>query len=205
MRKSKSVRLSIFLRDAILTSVMEEFTANCLKPLGFTTVEQLRGAIKDEGFAIARELWRRCYGGLEISRVPRWALNNSNQFTVAMEGDTSKTFASYVHLTADKRVSADRLPCKQAIDLLVSEEEWVALFDRKNMLEELKQKHQDEHTALRQEVKPVLDSFNTTKQLLETWPSMEKFLPANIADPDKGINLPAISLSRLEEKINGNS
>ncbi len=56
---------------------------------------------------------------------------------------------------------------------------------------------------LRREIKPILESFNTTKQLLDTWPSMEKFLPPNIANPEKGINLPALNLSRLEQKIGG--
>lgn len=51
------------------------------------------------------------------------------------------------------------------------------------------------------ETKAILDSVNTTRQLLDLWPQCEPFLPAHIADPDKAIRLPAIQVSRLNERI----
>lgn len=51
------------------------------------------------------------------------------------------------------------------------------------------------------ETKAILESVNTTRQLLELWEQCEPFLPAYIADPDKAIKLPAIKMSRLNERI----
>lgn len=51
------------------------------------------------------------------------------------------------------------------------------------------------------ETKAILESVNTTKQLLEIWPQCEPFIPAHIADPDKAIRLPAIEMSRLNERL----
>lgn len=202
MSKIKSVRLSEFLRGTILKSVMQEFSLNFLKPHGFEAPEHLKEAIAAEGYSAALSLWHKCYGDIDFDQIPKWALDKSNQFTVAMENDTSNTFACRVHWGKDK-VQAERRPCKPAIDILLSPEDWTTWLGRREYLEALKEQHNVEYNKLRSEIKPVLDSFNTTKQLLETWPSVEKFLPANIADPDKGINLPALSLSRLEAKING--
>ncbi|ADX87787.1 hypothetical protein TU12-16_00165 [Vibrio phage ICP2_2006_A] len=41
------------------------------------------------------------------------------------------------------------------------------------------------------EIRAVLDSVNTTKQLLEAWPEIERFMPSGYVDPSK-VQLPAI-------------
>jgi len=51
------------------------------------------------------------------------------------------------------------------------------------------------------ETRAILESVNTTRQLLELWPQSEPFLPAHIADPDRAIRLPAIQMSRLNERL----
>lgn len=51
------------------------------------------------------------------------------------------------------------------------------------------------------EATAILESVNTTRQLIELWEQCEPFLPAYIADPDKAIRLPAIQMSRLNERI----
>jgi len=183
---------------------MAEFSLNYLQPYGFKTGKELTEGIRLEGYAIARTLWFKSYHHIELDKVPRWAWNTKNKFTIAMEEDTSKMYEAYVHETFD-RVEAKRLPSKPAVDVLIPKTSWDKLFSRRETLLKLSVDYDKARWELQQEVKPVLDSFNTTKQLLETWPSMEKFLPANIADPDKGITLPALSLSRLEAKINGNT
>ena len=58
-----------------------------------------------------------------------------------------------------------------------------------------------ERRNLNTEITTVLNSVNTTKQLIEVWPEVEKFLPAHIADPNTGIKLPALKVSRLNEKL----
>ena len=50
------------------------------------------------------------------------------------------------------------------------------------------------------EIRQVLDGVNTSKQLLEVWPEVQKFLPEGINNPSK-INLPAISIASLNNKL----
>jgi len=202
MNKAKSVRLNAYLRKEILDSVMLEFTRNKLGPMGFDSTEQLKQRILQEGVDVLTRLWDETYGKLGLGRLPVWATNQSNKFTIAQEGDTSRTYEQYIHW--GERTVLNRRPCKAAVDLLVTAQEWEGLLCTRHALQRTLTEYDQESTKLRREVSPVLESFGSTKQLLDAWPSMEKFLPPNIADPDKGINLPALSLSRLEAKINGN-
>lgn len=197
-RKVKSVRLNQYLREIILNSVLEEYVKNNLKPYGFETRDQLDKAVKKHRHGACMKLWKKQYGSIDFSLVPRWALDTSGDFSVAQQDDTSKVFV--IRLKDDNNLA---LPCKSAIDVLVTKSKWDAMFSKSNALAKAKEACTKGRGKLKDEVKPILDSFSSTKQLLDTWPSMEKFLPPNVADPDKGVNLPALSLSRLEEKING--
>lgn len=197
-RKVKSVRLNQSLRDTILNSVLLEYVKNNLKPHGFENRGQLEEAVKKLRHDACMKLWKKQYGSIDFSLVPRWALDTSGDFSVAQQDDTSKVFV--VRLKDDNGLA---LPCKSAIDVLVTKSKWDTMFAKSNALAKAKEACTGGRKNLKDEVKPILDSFGSTKQLLETWPSMEKFLPPNVADPDKGVNLPALSLSRLEEKING--
>lgn len=62
-------------------------------------------------------------------------------------------------------------------------------------------KYWDERCKFKSEVSGILDTVNTTRQLVELWPEIEKFLPAYLADPSKGVQLPAIPTSRLNQKL----
>lgn len=57
-----------------------------------------------------------------------------------------------------------------------------------------------ERNQLRKEVMDTLEQFNTSKQLKEGWPEVEGYLPPHMADMSV-INLPAISINRLNERL----
>ena len=65
-------------------------------------------------------------------------------------------------------------------------------------------KAQDDREASRfkfnQNIKAVLSSVNTTRQLVEVWPEVEAHLPAHVADPSK-INLPAVVVESLNNQL----
>lgn len=199
MSKTKSVRLNTFLRDEIVKSIIEEYRANALKSHGFNTLKELGDAMAEERQSICRSLWYECYGDLKIFSVPHWATND-NPFSFCKEGDSSGMLSRKVYADDEETVV---LPSKPHVDLVLTSERYEEVTARLQELSNLYEEVDKGAYTLRREVSPVIESFNTTKQLVETWPSVEKFLPANIADPDKGISLPALSLSRLEEKING--
>lgn len=61
--------------------------------------------------------------------------------------------------------------------------------------------HDKERTTVKAEVTDYLDQFNTTGQLREHWPEIVDHLPAHLADPERVINLPALTKSRLNERL----
>lgn len=61
--------------------------------------------------------------------------------------------------------------------------------------------HDKERATVKAEVTDYLDQFNTTGQLREHWPEIVDHLPAHLADPERVINLPALTKSRLNERL----
>lgn len=55
--------------------------------------------------------------------------------------------------------------------------------------------------AQKNEVTDYLAQFNTTNQIREAWPELVPYLPAHIADPERVIKLPALAVSRLNERL----
>lgn len=60
---------------------------------------------------------------------------------------------------------------------------------------------EEDKIRMRREVADYLEQFNTTKQIRDGWPEMEQYLPAHIADPNRVINLPVLTRSRLNERL----
>lgn len=54
---------------------------------------------------------------------------------------------------------------------------------------------------MRSEVSDYLEQFTTTNQIRELWPEIADYLPAHIADPVRAIQLPALPVSRLNERL----
>ncbi len=193
----KSVRLSELLRRQIMASVVEEYVKNSLKDTVHENGLVLAGAIALEKQRIADEQWDNLFLFHRpiLDNIPEWMLTGCTQLMLFQEDDTSIVFK---HSTTGVR------PCKRnAGDAVIPKEQWEKIFANLNSMEDLAATLDQGVRELRNEVVPILDSVGSTKQLLEIWPSMENFLPPHIADPDSGINLPALNISRLQEKIMG--
>lgn len=52
-----------------------------------------------------------------------------------------------------------------------------------------------------EEVRDLMDQFNTTKQLRENWPDIVPYLPPHVADPAAAVKLPVLEVSRLNERL----
>jgi len=59
----------------------------------------------------------------------------------------------------------------------------------------------NEKEKIAKEITDYLEQFNTTGQIRDNWPEMEQYLPAHIADPSRVIKLPALTRSRLNERL----
>lgn len=64
----------------------------------------------------------------------------------------------------------------------------------------LKDEYDKELRKFKAEVKQVLDSVNTTGQLVEVWPEAAPFVPQEISNPSS-INLPAVNFAELNKVI----
>lgn len=69
--------------------------------------------------------------------------------------------------------------------------EWRKSFDLYTRQHEEVERWRTKRNDYRTEIEAVLASVNTTKQLLEAWPEVEKYIPDAYADPSR-IRLPAI-------------
>lgn len=49
----------------------------------------------------------------------------------------------------------------------------------------------------------VYGDYAVSLNELPVWPTAEAYIPAHMADPARGINLPALHISRLDEKLKG--
>lgn len=58
-----------------------------------------------------------------------------------------------------------------------------------------------ERNRNRSEIIDYLNQFNTTKQIRDGWPELVDYLPPHLADPEAVIKLPALAVSRLNERL----
>lgn len=65
---------------------------------------------------------------------------------------------------------------------------------------EARSKYSSDLSRYLQGVRQVIDGVNTSKQLMEVWPEVEKFLPQGVTNPSK-INLPAVNTQSLNSKL----
>lgn len=83
--------------------------------------------------------------------------------------------------------------------VIISNEDprYQAIFKEERII----RKWEEKRKQLRSETRDLLNSFNTTKQLREGWPAALPFLPPHLADPEKVVNLPVPTVSRLNERL----
>jgi hypothetical protein len=187
--KIKSVRLSERSRESILKSMAEGFELNYFSGKEYKSKTELSQRITEERERVMLDLWHRMYGSLDLSKVPATLLSGSS-FSVGCGN-----LIEAVHL--GKKYPGSRA----GVDAVLDEEDWLATFA---LLCSLGEDLTDFEAALKEfskEVKVILEATNTTKQLVDVWPAAEQYIPASIADPERGINLPMLAISRLDEKL----
>lgn len=188
----KSIRLARYSREEILDSVLREFEKTYWKELGFEHRAEHRAATADVLDSAMAAIWQKCYGHLDLSGVPTYLLSGS-PFSVANE-------SSETRMRALKNMPGTS---SSGVDILLSVAEWDSFFAEYDRLEAMVKPWETEYSTFKKEVWATLESVNTTGQLVELWPSAENYIPAHLADPEKGINLPALHISRLDAKLGG--
>ena len=180
---AKSLRLTNEMRKSIVDSVMNKWANTHKKP-----------QLVEAEDAFANAIWDKAYGAhkVALNKVPKEFLQNAHIVKLTVDGEMIQVS------------SKTPLPTKQIgynpppIIMIKSS---LPIYIKYHKVEQDYEEWGRSYSEMVREVEAVLESVNTTGQLLEAWPSVEPFLPAHIADPEKGVKLPAIQVSRLNERI----
>lgn len=182
----KNIRLSKTKREEILESVLKEWSRN--NPFKET---------QDIEFQLAEELYNKAFS----EKVQTLAKNKDllpfidygERFMVSLNG----TLETY-RLKEKAPLPVHKSWNGPIISVLEKETETMKLLEE---IKEYNNKLLDKREQLKREVSEILASVTTTKELVDLWPEIEPLIPAHLADPSKGINLPVIPVSRLNEKL----
>lgn len=190
----KSMRLTKTTREDIAASVCTAFTTNWYKTNcpKYKDRFELTDAATKERIRIMKDCWESVYGKYAeiLKQLPK-DLRSDSRFSLFVSSRGS--FYLEDRDFPGKNVSG--------YDVQLDAEEFERLFYPYLQMIDLRDRFDKELSAYMLEVTAVLESVKTTGQLVELWPTVEPFIPAHVIDPDKGVRLPALLISRLDERL----
>jgi hypothetical protein len=181
----KSIRLNKSIRDDIVNAMVISWEKTSPKP------NDMRAESQKVGDAIYREAHKKITFGnahmhfFNTSMCVKYTVDGVVQTMVMSCARPIKSTTSSNH-TDGISIAYDEAP-KIVLDLQKLEKHnnnWAGL-----------------KRSFKEEVSQIVSSVNTTQQLVDLWPESEQYLPAYASDPSKGINLPALATSRLNEAL----
>lgn len=190
----KSLRLNKELRSNILNSFLEKYKASNPEP-------EVGSEANAKSLA-ARKVQQKLYGkyegllpkeftiqasGISVQlpngAVQTWFFGEDEENNDIYLLSSKESRVKYV-FTADDPIYAEyRKVADEVAEQQIARKEWFKGYDK-----------------FKTEVQQVLESVNTTGQLVEVWPESEPFIPKEIHDPSK-INLPAVNFAEINKVI----
>jgi hypothetical protein len=178
----KSIRLSNDIRDNIILAMVAACKKNNPEPYD----------LKKERECVGETLWNDLYGHLSFNKIPDTMLRIHKVVKISIRDKVSQW-----PLTISRPVKAEDF--SKSVDAVYDEAPGFIL-DYWDMAKAW-DKWDKALTEFQCEITQIIYSVNTTKQLVDLWPEAEDYLPAFANDPSKGINLPALKTSRLNEAL----
>lgn len=181
----KSIRLSAAIRANICASMLVAWEKNNVSPRDPKEIEH----------RVAEELWINSYASIKpsLKKIPEQMLRWAEHVKVQVAGVVT------CYDLSEKRPYPWRDQYNSSI-LEILDQPTVLM----GLLEDARTAKEDWNKLrydFREEIKTILDSVQTTGQLIQVWPEAEQYLPPFAADPSKGINLPALKTSRLNSLL----
>jgi hypothetical protein len=180
--KMKSIKMSRAIREQITYEMKSAWIKN--NPAKFD--------MKKERKKVGDWVWNKAYGNVNFGDTPNELLNTQSSIYFFVGSECHNFIMS--ELKASVRKGYDSSPDKT--------------FDKNprilNSFLDKRSKHDDwlkEKSSFVEQINQIVNSVNTTKQLVEIWPEAEQYLPAYANDPSKGINLPALKTSMLNAAL----
>lgn len=199
----KSIRLNKELRAEIISNIRQAYTIKNKEPVLPDPKKDLLITIED----IYRKRAKAIEDKVIAAGLTKEYLKKSHYFNISINGETfsnhfrdasgSKEYLTQVNPTTSYLFTDDNLTDKECIQA-------VKIYKAARKKERPLRQKRSEWVKVRNnyiaDVVNVLAGVNTTGQLLEVWPEVEKFLPKGITDPSS-INLPAVSINQLNKLI----
>lgn len=191
----KSIRLTNEIRDEIIYNVMKSWEGNNPPPERKFNEEQTAEALYNQFVPakMQKEL-KEIYNKFGFSNEARYInLQDADSRTIKSfyfgedeNGTMYRMFCSKKGCGCFEYAEKD--PKKNIFDLYEAENDAETEWDK-------------QRSAFRHQVKSIIYSVNTTKQLAETWEEIVEFIPMEIWNPSKGIQLPAMLKEELNAQI----
>lgn len=183
----KSIRLNKESRKHILNSVMEKYKEVNALP----EPEDFDGQLSE----LALKVYKRKYGKIVgyFEEIPSNMLNLRSYASLHLQN------GSMIHpdFPNDLRLPTENiaLPVTPAEDKIVA----TIIKNRSNHQKQY-EAYMVELSKYREQVETVINSCNTTGQLVELWPEVTEFIPETMRNPSK-INLPSVCISNLNQAL----
>lgn len=231
MSEPKSVRLTIAHRKDITEAVMSEWTKQNPPPVHTSQEVVLIAIAEELKKHPAYKRTQKALEHFNLSERNHFQLEAGINVRVNDKHDSEKrtfrtgipvSFAEKYGLKGighqntqtiydfDKLTEADNPNCDNYANCIafvernypsvILQEDHPALIESEEVRKE-QHTWQKEHDKLKEETADLLNQYNTTKQLRETWPEIVNYLPPHIADPERAVTLPVLATSRLSERL----
>lgn len=187
-KSMKSIRLNKQSRNDILESIKEGFRVSFCKS---NNLESLVPLLDQEREKLALKAWNDCFGNLVFPKYLTQFINLRGLIKISCED--GRIFSHYI---------SRPMPIGSRVHKIYTVSEWKTVFSEVNRVAALIDLYNGESVTLLAEAKAVIESVNTTSQLIDVWLSVVPYLPAYLTDPDKAVRLPAIQTSRLDDRLN---
>lgn len=190
----KSLRLNKELRSNILNSFLEKYKASNPEPeVGDVSKAKQEAAIKAQ---------KAAYGKYEGLIPEEFVVKSSNIHVQLPNGSVQHWYFGY----DDEGDNIYLLMSKESKVKYVFTDNDPIYAEYRKVADTVKQQQAvyDEwekgYKKFKSEVTQVLESVNTTGQLVEVWPESLPFIPQEISDPSK-INLPSVNFAEINKVI----
>lgn len=190
----KSLRLNKEMRDNILSNFVAKYLVANPKPTITRSIDMLKSDI-------ATKISNNLYGKY-VELVPKDLLNTCNYLCVQLPNDSVAQF--YFRVEGGDCISLPSTK-ENKVEYVFTESDpmWIEYQVAAAKLKEenaVVEAHEKALSKFKGEVKQVLESVNTTLQLVEVWPEAAPFVPQEISNPSS-INLPSVNFAELNKVI----
>lgn len=177
----KSIRLSQTIRTDIASSMLASWEKRQSCPHDIESLEK----------ALGDYYWLANYASIKsiLKKIPETMLRKSSSVMVQVAGKVRS-----IDMSESRAHPYQDTYTKLIIEIYDTANSQMIAFDT------AKEEVNDWETSrieFKNEINTILNSVQTTGQLVQMWPEAEQYLPPFAADPSKGINLPALKTSRL--------